>query len=451
MTDKKLTNSNLIRHFKYLWRRRSLKKINHPHELKAFAAHGIKTVAPQEIFTPAFHVPKLEEFIPPSETLPPPHPSSLHVVDGSFAPLLARGLDLVQQLCWSVVADTLPDQVVARKRVVAEEEALLVQQSILSCHLLDAWHVRLPKHLNLELPNKLETFVRFGIPSHRKNELLSERMLEVLSQTSVDPLQLLTRPVLHHTTLSCTVRHSGSLVLLELPCPLWVGAYSPLSPVVSLEETKLFVPKEVDDKTKRKILRKQIAAETGGPLQNPLPPIYPLLPFIGAKKMDQYEEQGDTQYVMGAPGVFPHTVHIHHVAPLMPLPSLDGEQRTALTLLNLYGHALSFAVASRAQVNSAGHLERPLVVQGVHWDQHQVQTAVFQLNTLGPHCRPLAPHLSHITDSDAEAGAGIRNAFFAEPFQDLYSKCDRDDSGQPLLVGLNTEVVASVRALCEAQ
>lgn len=91
-----------------------------------------------------------------------------------------------------------------------------------------------------------------------------------------------------------------------------------------------------------------------------------------------------------------------------------------------------------------------MVVQGVHWDQHQVQTAVFQLNTLGPHCRPCAPHLRHLSDAEAEKGAGVRNAFFAEPFQDLYTLCGRDETGQPLLAGLNTEVVSSIRALCEA-
>ncbi|KAF2348748.1 hypothetical protein FHG87_020496 [Trinorchestia longiramus] len=223
------------------------------------------------------------------------------------------------------------------------------------------------------------------------------------------------------------------------------------------------------------IMRKQIAAETGGPLQQPLPDVGPLLPYIGAVVVDNYDHQ-PTQYVTSNTTLHPHTVHLHHNAPALYSPysvGLNLHQLTALTLVNLYAHALTYAVTSKAKIDSAGHLETPIVVQGVHSHVNMIQPAVFQLNTIGPHCYPLL-NTSHFDTEQSEQtkmaddavtkmaalpqlnknkmveGSGVRNVFFYRAFDKLYLSCEYDNTAKPSLKGVNYDLVSLLRAMHEA-
>lgn len=117
-------------------------------------------------------------------------------------------------------------------------------------------------------------------------------------------------------------------------------------------------------------------------------------------------------------------------------------------LIHVFRSACEFYIIS-SQLNSAGHLSTPVVVQGVHSHLNLFQPAVFQLNTLGPHCSPItSADLSHINPHHARDGDNVRNVFFYQPFEKLYDKCQYVVA-KPTLSGVNERLISVLRALHE--
>ncbi|XP_018008311.1 uncharacterized protein LOC108666017 [Hyalella azteca] len=266
----------------------------------------------------------------------------------------------------------------------------------------------------------------------------------------------------------------SELLQVRLTTPLLVGVWgAPLPPVLPAGACdRLVLPPAPPTRGRGT----RVEAPTD-PLTGPLPDIGPMLPYIGSTLVDNYNLH-PTTYCSSA--VHPHTVHIHHNAPCLYspyTPGLNTHQLTALTLLNLYAHALTHAVASNTKIDEHGHLEQPIVVQGVHSHVNMFQPAVFQLNTVGPNCLPLinqtatanneasnmasdvnkmatdvnkmAP-LPQLDKDKMAASSGVRNAFLYRPFEELYMSCDYDETGKPSLKGVNYELVECLRALHES-
>jgi len=458
---------NKHREFKYRWMLGRKRKLPVSKDLEYFKSIGIPISQPKEVLSDVVPRLKKEDYIPTPPPAPLPPPTPLHQLGAGFTPLVGVGVQLLQRLTHTVACEGLPEAVTARQRELVPEDATLFQENIIGAHLLDCTEDKIKDPQNFELPNKLEKNLRYGIPIKRKNELLTSALLDTLDATGLDPLALCVRPRLTHVRADVLFRYGEAVVHVRPTAAVAVAAPAPLPALVAPGASDLFVPPPLDDRTRRRVQRKLIAEETGGPLQQALPDCGPLEPYIGGEILDDYTSvESRPQH----PHTHPHTLHLHHHAEKL---TVHLHQLTALTLLHLHATALSYALQRQIPISESGLLSRPVVVQAVHSHLNQFQAACFQLNTLGPLLTPLQsltvstlppadpadpptrsatpapyPHLSHLLPP-GERNSHTRNVFRHTPFLPLYTRAELVGGGKPTLTGFNANTVAIIRALHE--
>jgi len=459
---------NKLREFKYRWMLGRKRKLRPARDLDYFKSLGIPISQPEEVLSDVLPRLKKEDYIPTPAPPPAPLAAPLHRVGAGFTPLLGLGAGLAQRLTHTAAKEGLPPAVTRRQRAVVAGDAALFQENIIGAHLLDNCEDRIKDPQNFELPNKLERKAYYGIPAKRKNELLTSALLDTFDATGVDPLALSIRPRLSNVRSDLLYSYNDALVHVSLPVALHLSAPAPLAPFSTTGEADLFVAPPMDDRTRRKIQRRLIEEEKGGPLQQPLPDCGPVEPYIGADILDDYDS---VESRPPHPRTHPHTLHLHHNCERL---TLHQEQLTALTLLHLHAAALTYALTHQVPVSPSGLLSRPVVVQAAHSHLNLFQAACFQLNTLGPFLTPLRsltvtsepsldpstpvarsshtspyPHLSSLLPP-AQRNHHTRNVFLHTPFTPLFSKAELVGGGRPTLTGFSAGVVAVLRALHEA-
>lgn len=452
---------NKIREFKYQWlkhgKHRVVRDTGDAEYLKEL---GIKVYEPKEIASD-LNVTKTLQPVIGKHPDPIPSLPELYSFTNDFKPVLGVGLELIQNLTWSVAKEELPENVLDKKRSLVPEDRRLVEQDIVSAHLFDCRDVRIRDPRNFELPNKQERDDHIYRPSVlRKNESLTSFLSQTFDRTSDDPLKYMTRLSLKNINNSCIYKYKDDTIH-SLLNPHRLVTAKPLPPVLDPSEANLFIRKKHDEHTVRMIERKLIAEELGTDLQQPIPHAGPVEPYLAAEVLDQYEDRR-SYYALGSSSLSsaPHTLHIHDNS-----ERLDNQEHqiTALSLLHLHTVALSYAMHMQLKVNSEGHLENPVVVQAIHSHLNMFQGCVFQLNTIGPHLTPMQslsvgpkksvsttpyPHLAHLTPFRERGGENVRNMFFHTPFQQLYQEC-KYEVARPTLTGVQDGVVETLRALHE--
>jgi len=445
-----LSRHNKIREFKFRWRK-GQKQIIKPNTTKMeLEKLGFTVIDAKEHYSPKTQTPQKKD-------VPPPLPE-LHRFENSFKPILGVGLDLLEKLTWTVTQPELPENVLKRKRELVPADASLLHEHILSAHVFDCWQEKIKDDSNFELPNKLERYDYYGIPHARKNQLLLNHVLHMFSATGLDPLTYLSRIADNQVEFSSIFNYKDVPVHVGLTGALVnFGAETmPLS--VDPKETELFVAPKVDEKTRRLIQRKLIAAEEGGPLQRPIPEVEALDPFIGGKILDRYPSV-ETNYQLYQEPWIPHTLYLFPNC----TKKLHHHQVVAQMLQASHAFALSDLCQREVEIDQNGTLAKPFALQCVHWDNNTVVAGVFQFNTLGPFIEPvhqirvsdnnevekiLYPHLKHILPHSKRDNEQIRNVFFySEPMKMFDTACYVN--AKPTLTGFDSETFSVLRAIHE--
>ncbi|XP_018008312.1 uncharacterized protein LOC108666018 [Hyalella azteca] len=179
--NRKKDGHNQIKLAKFLWHHGSKRKVLSTGEKDLLTSKGFKVWSPDEFISKPYETPKYEDYFPPPIKEEKPRLEPLYRLDSDFLPLLSKCTDLMQHLSWSVIVDSLPASITERQRQLTTAERRLIEECILSSHLLDGVMDPLPLTENYELPNRIEKPRRVdmphGIPVARKNMLLTVHFL----------------------------------------------------------------------------------------------------------------------------------------------------------------------------------------------------------------------------------------------------------------------------------
>ncbi|KAA0190257.1 hypothetical protein HAZT_HAZT006377 [Hyalella azteca] len=191
-------------------------------------------------------------YFPPPIKEEKPRLEPLYRLDSDFLPLLSKCTDLMQHLSWSVIVDSLPASITERQRQLTTAERRLIEECILSSHLLDGVMDPLPLTENYELPNRIEKPRR-----------------------------------------------------VRLTTPLLVGVWgAPLPPVLPAGACdRLVLPPAPPTRGRGT----RVEAPTD-PLTGPLPDIGPMLPYIGSTLVDNYNLHPTTYFIYEEVGVINSTL-----------------------------------------------------------------------------------------------------------------------------------------------